>query len=280
MKLNPFANKSQDEQVEDGFPDPSDEEYGLIPAPEEIALPAIEVSPAEPEPVREASSLDVLLHFGLGAVLLGINSVTKRLGEKQAQIQISSAGEEPLSHTDDDQERLRYALIGMILSTPRVVSRGTARAARMADASFSWVSSLISPVTGSRVLRPINNRVDQMVARGERIVSDWVDLGRRGEKSSQALLKQTTDEVVGDLVEMVASRPEITELVQQQGMGMVDELTDEMQGRAAAADTILERVVFLLLPGKKSDTTPTLVIPLRYEHEHVRAKKQTPRGRS
>jgi len=171
-------------------------------------------------------------------------------------------------------------LIGMVLRTPEVVRRGTGRATRMANTGFSRVSGLFSPVTGSRPLRPINNRLDQMVARGERIVDDWIDTGRRGEKTSQALLEQTTDEVVGDVADMLASRPEIRELVQQQSMGMFDELTDELQGRAAAIDTILERVIYLLIPGSKKDTTPTLIIPLRENEEPVRARKQPPKGRS
>jgi hypothetical protein len=117
-----------------------------------------------------------------------------------------------------------------------------------------------------------------MVAKGERIVDDWIDTGRRGEKTSQALLQQTTDEVVGDVVDMLASRPEIRDLVQQQSMGMVDELTEELQGRASAVDTLLERVVYLLIPGSKKDTTPTLIIPLREDGEPVKSKKQPPKG--
>jgi hypothetical protein len=135
-------------------------------------------------------------------------------------------------------------------------------------------------VTNNRAIRPINKRYEQLVARGERIVSDWIDTGRRGEITSQKLLQQTTDEVLGEVVDVVASRPEITDLVQQSSMGMVDELTDEMQGRASAVDTVLERIVFKLIPGSHKDTTPTLIIPVPEGEELDRAKKQTPKGRS
>lgn len=266
----------------DGFPDPSDAVPGLIPAPQEVSLPEGEVAliVAEPAPVPapENSRLDVLLQLGLGAVLLGINATSKRLQEKQTQVVISSPEAEPLSHLDDDQDQLKYALIGMILRTPPVIKRGTARAAQLANAGYRRVSGLFDPLTGSRALRPVNSRLDQVVARGERIVNDWIDTGRRGEKTSQVLLQQTTDEVVGEVVDMLASRPEIRELVQQQSMGMVDELTDELQGRAAAVDTLLERIVYLLIPGSKKDTTPTLIIPLREDGEPVKAKKQPPKG--
>jgi len=286
MKLRTRNHNHQYDDPDDGFPDPSDAVPGLIPGPQEVPLPEGEVAliVAELEPAQETapenSSLDVLLQLGLGAVLLGINATSKRLQEKQTQVVISSPEAEPLSHLDDDQDQLKYALIGMILRTPRVIKRGTARAAQLANAGYRRVSGLFDPLTGSRALRPVNSRLDQVVARGERIVNDWIDTGRRGEKTSQVLLQQTTDEVVGDVVDMLASRPEIRELVEQQGMGMVDELTDELQGRAAATDTIVERVVFKLIPGSKRDITPTLVIPIQEDEVKVRAKKQTPKGRS
>lgn len=68
---------------------------------------------------------------------------------------------------------------------------------------------------------------------------------------------------------MLAKRPEISELVQQQGIGMAEDLTDQLQGRTAAADTILERIVFSLIPGKNKDTTPTLFIPLPDEEQDL-----------
>lgn len=282
MKLSTRNHNYQYDDPNDGFPDPSDAVPGLIPAPQEVSLPEGEVAliVAEPAPVPapENSRLDVLLQLGLGAVLLGINATSKRLQEKQTQVVISSPEAEPLSHLDDDQDQLKYALIGMILRTPPVIKRGTARAAQLANAGYRRVSGLFDPLTGSRALRPVNSRLDQVVARGERIVNDWIDTGRRGEKTSQVLLQQTTDEVVGEVVDMLASRPEIRELVQQQSMGMVDELTDELQGRAAAVDTLLERIVYLLIPGSKKDTTPTLIIPLREDGEPVKAKKQPPKG--
>lgn len=284
MKLRTRNHNYQYDDPDDGFPAPSDAVPGLIPGPQEVSLPEGEVAliVAEPEPAPvpapENSRLDVLLQLGLGAVLLGINATSKRLQEKQTQVVISSPEAEPLSHLDDDQDQLKYALIGMILRTPRVIKRGTARAAQLANTGYRRVSGLFDPLTGSRALRPVNSRLDQVVARGERIVNDWIDTGRRGEKTSQVLLQQTTDEVVGEVVDMLASRPEIRELVQQQSMGMVDELTDELQGRAAAVDTLLERIVYLLIPGSKKDTTPTLIIPLREDGEPVRAKKQPPKG--
>jgi hypothetical protein len=268
------------EEPEPDFLDPSDSELGLVPVPEVITQPAGETPITGTVPSQSTSSVDVLLQLGLGIVLLGINNVGARLRDKQPMVEVSTVHEEPLAHLDDDQNQLRYALIGLILKTPGVVSRGVSRTAQMAEAGFNKLSGMFKPVTNNRAVRPINKRYEQMVARGERIVGDWIDTGRRGEKTSQKLLQQTTDEVVGDLVDMVAKRPEITDLVQQSSMGMVDELTDELQGRTSAIDTVLERIVFKLIPGRDKDITPTLIIPAAEEDEQINAKKQTPKGRS
>lgn len=274
MKTTNYQHQAED--PEDSFPLLSDAGSDPILKPQDTYLPAREGSAGE----REVSSMDVLFHLGLGAALLGIDAVSKLLQEKQSRLEIATGEQQPLLHLDDEQDQLRYAMIGLILNTPRAVRRRTSRATQAANKGINIVSDMLRPVTGSRVFRPINSRFDQMVARGERIVGGWIDSGRRGERASQALLQETTDEVVGELVDMLASRPEITDLVQQQSMGMVDELTEELQGRASAADTLLERIVYLLLPGSKKDTTPTLVIPFREEEQPVRDKKQTPKGRS
>jgi len=274
MKSKANNLNNPDEEPEEDFPDPSDAELGLAQEAQIVPQPASESPAIQPGQDDGAAPFDVLLHLAVGAALLGINEVKNRLQDKQTMVETSSQTEEPLILPDDEQDELRYALIGLILSTPKILNRGASRVSQAANAGLTRVSVLLRPVTSSRAFRPINDRFDQMVARGEHIVYDWMEAGRRGEKTSQAMLQETTDEVVGDVVNMLAKRPEITELVQQQSIGMAEDLTDQLQGRTAAADTILERIIFSLIPGKNKDTTPTLVIPIP-EEEQARYKPQT-----
>jgi hypothetical protein len=280
VKITSSKSNHPIEEPEPDFLDPSDSELGLVPVPEVITQPAGETPITGTVPSQGTSSVDVVLQLGLGIVLLGINNIGARLRDKQPLVEVSAVPEEPLAHLDEDQNQLRYALIGLILKTPGVISRGISRTAQMAETGYTRLSGLFKPLTNNRAARPINKRYEQMVARGERIVGDWIDIGRRGEITSQKLLQQTTDEVLGEVVDVVAKRPEITDLVQQSSMGMVDELTDELQGRASAVDSILERIVFKLIPGSDKDITPTLIIPASEEEQQTKSNKQAAKGRS
>ena len=269
MKSKADNHSNPSEEREEDFPDPSDAELGLVQEPQIVAQPASESPRIQAGQNNGAASFDVLLHLMLGAALLGMNEFRNRLTDKQIILATTSQPEEPLILADDEQDELRYALIGLILNTPGVIGRGVSRVSQVANTGLRRVSGLLKPLTSSRGFQPINDRFDQVVARGERIVYDWMEAGRRGEKTSQAILQKTTDDVIGDVVNMLAKRPEISELVQQQGIGMAEDLTDQLQGRTAAADTILERIVFSLIPGKNKDTTPTLFIPIPEEEQDL-----------
>jgi len=280
MNVSMSNNNLPIEEPGEDFPDPSELEWGLDQDSPGNIQPEGEVSNNAPDVNPDTSSIDVLLLLGLGVVLQGLAGVNSRLQAKRISMETSYQPKEPIAHPEDENELLRYALIGMILDTPRVVRRQVSQVVHLADSAYNGFNDLFRPLTSSRVFRPINTRFSRLTAKGERVVNHWIDTGRRGEKNSQALLLETTDEVVAEVINKLAQRPEITELVQQQSVGMVGELSEELQGRTAAIDTILERIVFRLIPGTKSDTTPTLIIPIPEDEQQSGLKKQSSRGRS
>jgi hypothetical protein len=133
MKIMTKGSKQPVEDPEPDFLDPSDSELGLVPVPQEISQFPQGVPAAAPMPNQSTSSLDVLVQLGVGVILLGINSVNNRLRDKQPMVVVSSEPEEPLTHPDDEQNQLRYALVGLALKTPGVVSRGISRTAQLAE---------------------------------------------------------------------------------------------------------------------------------------------------
>jgi len=257
----------QDNEPDDDFPNPTDDELGLIPVvsdPEPAKTPTRAIRTTRTD---STGTLNVLLHLAVGGILLGIDEVRTRLDEKNEFVESSSQSQETLYHPDDEQDQLRYALVGLVLKTPEVLSRGAHKVEQAAEAGVYVVNKIFKPVTKSRLANPFIRKFDHMVARGESIVTDWVDRGRTGEKTSRVLLQQTSDEVIGDVANILANRPEIRDLVQQQGIGMAQEVSGELQDRAAAADTLFERIVLKFLPGSKKDTTRTLDIPQLEEYD-------------
>ena len=125
----------------------------------------------------------------------------------------------------------------------------------------------MSPFTSSKIFRPIRNRYGAFRRQSEAVVEKWIETGLKSEKISRQIVQRTADRATGELIQTVAERPEVNDLIEQQGVGMAQEVAQELQDRTAAADTLLERIIFRILPGSKKDTTPTFQVPIIDEEE-------------
>ena len=247
--------------IEEDFPDPSDEELGLIISPAEETESKAGCMPDKNKNQKPSSS-SVLLHLFLGFFLMGTREAQQRIEKKKNLVEKTYTFNQPLEYEESQENEFRYAVIGLLLKTPAAISRSTSKFNQTAVKILNTSNNFLRPVTNSRLVRPLTRTIDKFVNKGESIVNDWIDTGRRGEKYSQQLVQETMDEVVSDVFDSLAERDEISELVQQQSYGIAQEVSDALQDRASAADTILERIVFKILPGSKVDTTPTLDLPL------------------
>jgi hypothetical protein len=148
-----------------------------------------------------------------------------------------------------------------MLQAPGSVQKGLSGLGRLANGVFEIISAAVRPVSNSRLAKPLHTQFETLVQRGEQIVAEWVDAGRSGELVSRDMVQDTAEDVVDDLVELLANRPELRELIQQQSIGLAQEFSGELQSRSAAADSLLERVAYRILPFAKRDITPTLEVP-------------------
>jgi hypothetical protein len=206
----------------------------------------------------------------LGGVLAGIDRLSKIAQEENSDIDNVEEGFDlstSLADSVPENKRTRYLIIGGIVRSSQAVYKLTSQTIQSASDIAHSMTDFLSPVTNSWLFRPIANRWQGIKENSQDIVEEWIEEGIRSEKSSLDLVHRTADRTAGDLIHMVAERPEVQDLVQQQSVGMVQEVTDELQGRTAAADSLLERIIFKLLPGAKKDTTPTVVVPILDEEE-------------
>ena len=111
---------------------------------------------------------------------------------------------------------------------------------------------MFAPLTKSRLWRPVQERFDIYSERGESIVNSWMNIGRREEQVSRALVRQQAyEETVNDVIDYLAQKPEVRELVQQQSVGMAGEIVDDIRERSSEYDTLLEERVNKLLRRKR-----------------------------
>jgi hypothetical protein len=191
------------------------------------------------------SSLASLASLLLGTATEGGEQLSVRLRQWQAAAELRGdefAGEPP---HENDTERIRYALVGLMALAPGKAQRGFSAALRASDVVYVSVSDWVAPLTNSRAARPFRIRYDRLAARGERMVENWIDAGRVAEQQGRALARQAavdgTDEAMDEVIGIMATKPAVRELVTQQGLGMADEAVSFVRVRTARADNQWEQ---------------------------------------
>lgn len=189
--------------------------------------------------------LESLARLMLGSATEGGDQFFRRLKEWQANTDQRGNAIYSESPDESDQERLRYALIGLLAQAPGTAHAFLSSAVQVSDSAYAFVSHLASPVTNSRLGRPFQRRYNNMAARGGSIVERWIDVGRATEQRSRALARQAafdgTDEAMDEMIGLLAVKPEVRDLVTAQSIGMASTLMGILRERAAASDTRWER---------------------------------------
>jgi hypothetical protein len=207
------------------------------PVPEKVRI-VIEGTPPEADTVRLLASLL------LGGAVEGSDQFFRRLQEWQAATSSKSGETYSESPNETENERLRYALIGLLSKTPELTHSTFSTAIEAADSAYGAVSNWFSPMTNSRLLRPVRRRYDHWASHGATIVERWIDAGRATEQGSRALVRQAatdgTDEAMDEVIGIMAVKPEVRDLITQQSIGFAGQIITTVRIRTAVADTSVE----------------------------------------
>ena len=241
------------------------------------------IGPKKPE----FKSLRTVMRLAIGTAALGADEIGRRLKEQQEQyynpaVKNTGADNENsnlnsnanttsggpivrstvISPDETEADRLRYALIGMMAQTPNVVADGISTAGRVSSKVTGLFGRIISPVANSRLMKPVRERYDSVAARGESMVDHWIEIGRAEEQAGRVMAQDMANKTVDELVDYIGQKPEVRELIQQQSVGMFDEILNAVQFRAAGADNKLEQAVrkIFRLPDRELVST-TIQIP-------------------
>ncbi|MFM8319584.1 MAG: hypothetical protein ACKOC5_01615 [Chloroflexota bacterium] len=216
------------------------------------------------------STMHLLTRLAVGGVLTGYDGLRSRLetweqqrsepaaGSSAAGPQIidttfhlppgESPGEpsqvEPLDPvTASERERLRYALIGAVFAAEQRAGRSLRLAGRAAQAGANLVELVAGPVYASRALSPLRRGVEALAQRGEQVVDGWIEQGRYEDQAGRQLAQLALSEQVDTAISYLTENEEVQELVQSQGVGLVDEVVEEARERTMSADNFLEAIV-------------------------------------
>ena len=207
------------------------------------------IEPGEPDE-PEFDSLRTLTELLLGGAIEGTSQLISRLKAYQAELQRQAdereAGQqEPDSMISQENEldRLRFAVVGLILDAQSTFKRNVSLWARIADRSVRTTNRVAGPVTNSFLFGPLQRRYDRLVRRGEESLARWVADGRTAEPHSRELAKMTYLEIVDEFINRLAENPELESLITQQSLGLASEARDEVRERTVTADNLVESLV-------------------------------------
>jgi hypothetical protein len=241
---------------------PSDDELSPILGAPPPALPAtrpaesLPVAPADPEFDAYMAVVKLLI----GGTIEGTAELARRLERIEAQLRASE--DRPLrpGEVKGSADVVRYMLGGMVLSAAEGARRQAFKLAQASDLFWRFTGSAIEPLTGNRVsgrvVGPFDRAFSRLVDRGQKRVNAWVELGRAHEPSARLIARQTYLEIVDDFITHLSKNQQLADLVQEQSVGLANEVVDEVRERTVSADTLAESIVRRILKRPPRDALP------------------------
>ena len=225
-----------------------------------LALPAPQTSNSDSREVEfTAEDYKTALRLLVGAALEGNDELRYRIKTWLKNIQKAEQEIDALLPEEETGgSSLLYTLIGLLFKTPPYLSRVTSTASRAAAQATSIASRFTRPITNNWILRPMQQRYDVLLERGESVVSSLEKIGRTEASSSRALVRQqVNDEAVEELLTYLLEKSKMREMIVETSTQVGGDALVEIRGRTASVDSSLDNIVNNLLRRQKPTTTPS-----------------------
>ena len=233
--------------------------HGPAPAP---VVPGNTRPPAPA--VREFGAPGALLRLVVGGAVEGAAQLIERLRGWEAQAMTPLRTREPTGEPTrepaggaTETERLRHALIGLLFLVER---QAEVRASALVESGLqrrgefhrSLKRLAEVPVLGLLV-RPVIQAVDSANHTLDDELERWIRIGRLEERHGRALARIATSDLVAELFDRLAGHPALTDLMQQQSLGLAGGVIRNVRQAATGADERLEHLARQLLNGPGRD---------------------------
>jgi hypothetical protein len=231
--------------VDEDFPDQSND-------PE--LQPPLSQLPSQAIGVPEDQDLKILVRLLIGSFVEGSDEFRRRARLWQEELNSSDPSKIMISQASETEAaRLRYSIIGFLFQLIDSGYNSLSFLDKVSSQTFTVFSRLFAPLTNSRFWRPVQEHYDSYSERGESIVNSWINTGRREEQMSRALVRdQAYEQVVNEIIIYLARKPEVRELVEQQGISLAEELVGDLRERSNEFDSMLENRVNRLLRRRQT----------------------------
>ena len=199
-----------------------------------------------------------LMRLLVGGTMEAADELSRRLKEHQNVLRQSQTSDISFNADDETElERLRYALIGLLFEMPQALTKSLAMVGQTTGKASSFISSVVSPVANSRLMRPIQRRYETVAVRREEMLERLMERGRSEELAGRLLARNASAEAMNELLDYLAEKPEVRQLVQQQSVGLVAEVVEQFREHAAGADALVDRISGTILRRTQPESSST-----------------------
>lgn len=116
----------------------------------------------------------------------------------------------------DFGKRNQHAAVGFAFRSTDVARKNLKTAVRVSEKAGGIVFAPARRIMNTFPLRPVKNRFEALVARGEAEVEEWVQIGAAEENRSRELARDTVANVVDDVVKFLSTSPALEDLIKTQ----------------------------------------------------------------
>lgn len=233
-----------------------DDELSELVSPSLSRLPA--VVPAQPrealgeaQPDAEFDAYMAISRLVVGGLIEGTDQLSQRLQRIEAELRRSQGETPALGEVNSAGDVVRYAAVGFALSASEGFRERVYKVLGASDLFWEFTGNTVKPLTESRLTGwfagPFERAFQSFVDRGQARVNGWVERGRREEPMSRELALNTVETIINEFITLLSENPELADLVQQQSVGLVGEVVDEVRSRTVSADVLAETLVRRLL---------------------------------
>jgi hypothetical protein len=187
----------------------------------------------------KTGTLRMVMRLALGGAIIGREELKRRFQEQQSVSHIPGAELNKVTPIETEADRARYAAIGAVTKSSDGIRRRFSSLGRVTNRTFGRFTRTLEPVTDSRLLGPFRKRYQRYTDRGDQVVAEWVAAGRKEEYLSRQLAEGTTVEVIEETLDYLAESPELDELIQAEGVDIVEDIFDDIQESASNTTLVL-----------------------------------------
>jgi uncharacterized RDD family membrane protein YckC len=237
-----------------------------------------EISPppgaATPPPSGKPDRVTAVGNLALGSLLMALDALDgwvdrnvptqaqaldqRAEGQDAPQGALLPQSEWEATYGRPETDRTRLAVMGMAATANARAVQATRLALQTGELA---VEAARWPLDHIFLFRPLRYGIDRVTEAGNQRIDRWVEAGRELDTGSRAVAVVSLDRAAQETVDIVTVEPHVQALVQEivaaQGMGITEEIIDEVREHAVSLDLAVDRA-WAALRGRPK---PNIALP-------------------